>query len=137
MVSQIVAVIAMLIATVLGMVIGAEREMRLKPAGVRTHILVCVGAAMFTLISGIIYPTNPAYIPAYIVTGIGFLGAGMIIKDNKGISGLTTSASVWTTAAVGMAVGAQLYYIAAAGTVITVLVPLIPHPHKVIEKLRE
>lgn len=74
---------------------------------------------------------------AYVITGIGFLGAGMILKDGKhGISGLTTAASVWTTA-VGVAIANNLYVIAAAGTLILVVAPLIPHPHSVEEKMRE
>ncbi len=98
----------LLIALVLGGVIGYEREVHGRPAGLRTHILVCLGAALFTIISDSytgLPSADPTRIAAQIVSGIGFLGAGTIIRQGSIIRGLTTAASLWTVAAIGMAVG--------------------------------
>lgn len=102
--------LALILAVALGGLIGLERELHGHPAGLRTHILVCVGSTLFTLISVQIgavanRPADPGRIAAQIVTGIGFLGAGAIIREGASIRGLTTAASIWTTAAVGLAVG--------------------------------
>lgn len=113
----------LLLAVLLGGLVGWERERQERPAGLRTHILVCVGAALMTLVGDTI-PNNGARIAAQIVTGVGFLGAGTIIRENDTmgtpVRGLTTAASLWATAGVGIAVGlgglsAQL---ATVGTVI-------------------
>jgi putative Mg2+ transporter-C (MgtC) family protein len=124
------------LAGVLGGAIGAEREIRERDAGLRTHLLVAVGAALFTIVSaygwhdfpfsqrnGITY--DPTRIAAQIVTGIGFLGAGAIIRHGLSVRGLTTAASLWVVAAIGIAAGAG-YYSAAVITTVLVLFSLWP-----------
>jgi putative Mg2+ transporter-C (MgtC) family protein len=113
------------IAIVLGAVIGFEREMDRQPAGFRTHALVALGSALFTIISayGFVGAANdPTRIAAQIVTGIGFVGAGTILHHRGSIRGLTTAASLWSAAAVGMAAGAGMLVIAAVGTVLIVVI---------------
>ncbi|MCX6343834.1 MAG: MgtC/SapB family protein, partial [Armatimonadetes bacterium] len=94
-------------SALLGAIIGVERETHGRPAGLRTHILVCVGSTLFTICSYLIAGTHndPGRITAQIVTGIGFLGAGTIIHQGSVVRGLTTAASVWTVAAIGVGVG--------------------------------
>lgn len=93
-------------ATILGGLVGYERERQGKPAGVRTHGMVGLGAALFTVVSLDGFAAgDPARVAAQIVTGIGFLGAGAILHDRTEVRGLTTAASLWVTAAIGMAVG--------------------------------
>ena len=124
------------LAGVFGGAIGAEREIREREAGLRTHMLVSIGAALFTLVSaygfsdfrfsqasGITY--DPTRIAAQVVTGIGFLGAGAIIRQGLSVRGLTTAASLWVVAAIGIATGAG-YYSAAVITTVVVLVSLWP-----------
>jgi putative Mg2+ transporter-C (MgtC) family protein len=114
----------LLVAAVLGSVIGLEREYHDHPAGMRTHLLVSVGAAAFTILSIEAFAApgaDPARIAAQIVTGIGFLGAGAILKDRGSIKGLTTAASLWAVAAVGMASGAAAWGVAVATTAIVVV----------------
>ena len=115
-------------AAILGASIGLEREWRDHPAGMRTHLLVSLGAAAFTVLSIEAFKgpgADPARIAAQIVTGIGFLGAGAILKHGAAIKGLTTAASLWVVAAVGMAAGAGAWGVALATTLI-VLVSLWP-----------
>ena len=97
----------LVVAVVLGGIIGYEREQAAKPAGVRTHGMVCLGAALFTVISlyGFGKTGDPARVAAQIVSGIGFLGAGLILRQRGNVLGLTTAASLWVTAAIGVAVG--------------------------------
>lgn len=115
-------VLRLLLAVVLGGLIGLEREAHGRPAGLRTHILVSLGAALFTVISQSYVGANsdPSRIASQIVSGIGFLGAGTIIRQGSIIRGLTTAASLWTTAAIGMAAGAggSLIYLAIVSSVI-------------------
>jgi putative Mg2+ transporter-C (MgtC) family protein len=124
------------LAAVLGGAIGFERELREREAGLRTHLLVSVGAALFTMVSayawtdwrfsteeGLVF--DPTRIAAQVVTGIGFLGAGAIIRQGLSIRGLTTAATLWVVAAIGMATGAG-YYAAAVITTVLVLVSLWP-----------
>lgn len=118
------------LAALLGGAIGWEREHAHKPAGLRTNLLICVGAALLTDLSVRISalgggPSDPGRISAQIVSGIGFLGAGTIIQARGSVSGLTTAATLWVVAAIGMAVGAGAY-IEATGTAALVLVALIP-----------
>jgi putative Mg2+ transporter-C (MgtC) family protein len=95
------------LAAVLGAAIGLERELSAQPAGLRTHMLVCIGAALFTL-AGVGYDgSDPTRIAAQVVTGIGFLGGGAILREGATVRGLTTAASLWVTAAIGLAVGLQ------------------------------
>src|SRR3989344_1180552 len=119
----------LILAVFLGALIGVEREVAHKSAGMRTHALVALGSALFTvapsLLSG---PTiDPTRIAAQVVTGIGFLGAGIIFFDqsHSRVQGLTTAAGVWTAAAIGMAVGFGLVEVAVWATVLTILVFLV------------
>jgi putative Mg2+ transporter-C (MgtC) family protein len=118
----------LLLAALLGGVVGLERESRNRPAGLRTHVLVCVGSTLLMQLSiGMWLLTasrgngDPGRIAAQVVSGIGFLGAGTILRDGVTIRGLTTAASVWVIAAMGLAVGAGYYMEAIATAVIVVL----------------
>ena len=114
----------LVLAAVLGALIGVEREIRRKPAGLRTHALICMGAALFTVVSGN-FEADPARIASGIVTGIGFLAAGVIFRFENKVHGITTAAEIWALAAVGIAVGAGMY-LAAVATTIIVLLLLVP-----------
>lgn len=117
-------------AALLGAALGFEREIRQKDAGLRTNILISVGAALFTLMSiEISGPSgDPGRIAAQIVTGIGFLGAGAIMRTDSGIQGLTTAATVWVNAAVGVAAGGGEYHLAFIATGITLVALLVLQP---------
>jgi putative Mg2+ transporter-C (MgtC) family protein len=117
------------LSLVCGFAIGVEREARGKPAGISTNSFVIGGAAMFTFISLAVDPNSPARIAAQVVSGVGFLGAGMILKqeDSGKVTNLTTAASVWFAAAIGMAIGFGWYLIALAAAAYAVAVPRIPH----------
>lgn len=117
----------LLLSVLLGFVIGLERKMRSKEAGVRTHTIVCFGAALMTIISKYIGNGDPGRIAAQIVTGIGFLGAGMIVYKQHEVKGLTTAAGVWATAGIGMACGSELWLVAIAATVMMIAVQFIFH----------
>jgi putative Mg2+ transporter-C (MgtC) family protein len=110
--------ILILIAVVLGVLIGAEREYQNKSAGLRTFILVSFGACLFTIISVKTGIQNPDRIAANIVTGVGFLGAGVIWHEPNRISGITTATSIWATASIGLCVGTGQIYLAVIGTVL-------------------
>ena len=114
----------LVLAAILGALIGIEREIRRKPAGLRTHALICMGAALFTIVSGN-FEADPARIAAGIVTGIGFLAAGVIFRFENKVHGITTAPEIWALAAVGIAVGAGMY-LAAVATTIIVLLLLVP-----------
>ena len=117
--------ISILAALLLGGILGLEREYNGKPAGIRTHILICVGAAIFTIISMNITKNTGAdasRIIAQIVTGVGFIGAGAIIQDRGGVYGLTSAAAIWLAAAIGVACGSGFYLLAIAATLIAALV---------------
>ena len=112
------------IALLLAAAVGWERELQRQPAGFRTHALVGLGAATFMVVSGEAFHgpgTDPTRIAAQIVTGIGFIGAGAILRHEGNVRGLTTAASLWTVAAVGMAAGASLYILAVGGTVLAIV----------------
>jgi putative Mg2+ transporter-C (MgtC) family protein len=117
-------VFGIVLAVVLGAAIGVEREFSGKAAGLRTNILICLGAAVFTIISKRMAGENEALtrIAAGVVTGVGFLGAGAIIQDRGGVHGLTTAATIWFMACLGMACGAGLYELAVILTLIAVFV---------------
>ncbi|MCX5997744.1 MAG: MgtC/SapB family protein [Chloroflexi bacterium] len=127
---ELESVLRLLLAAVLGAIIGFQREKAGKPAGLRTHILIAMGSALFTVVSiyGFGSAADPSRIAAGIVTGIGFIGAGVIFRGMRGdkVMGITTAASIWITAAIGIAAGAGLYIIAAAAALVTLLVLLIP-----------
>lgn len=115
-------------SVVCGVLIGIERESRKKSAGVSTHCLVIAGAALFTFLSVAIDPNSPARIAAQVISGVGFIGAGMILKSENGsVTNLTTAAAVWFAAAIGMAIGFGWYVIALVSAVFAVVVPRIPH----------
>lgn len=116
---------AMAWAIILGYIIGAEREIRGKDAGISTHILVIIGATIFTL-AGTFDVTGPTRIAANVVTGIGFLGAGLIFHIEGGVKNLTTASSLWVAAALGVALGFGLYAIAIVAGLLTALIPRIP-----------
>jgi len=108
------------LAAVLGCVIGFEREYRGYPAGVRTMALVCMGSALFSDNTGL-FGGDPSRVAAQVVSGIGFLGAGLIVREGGSVRGITTAATIWTTAAVGMAVGAHVYIVAGFATLFAVI----------------
>jgi putative Mg2+ transporter-C (MgtC) family protein len=122
----------LLLAAALGGIIGLEREMRQKEAGLRTNILIAMGSALFTLMSIEMSPgpdADPTRIAAQIVTGIGFLGGGAILREGTNVRGLTTAATIWMNAAIGVAAGGGRYQLALIATVttlvtLTALVPL-------------
>jgi putative Mg2+ transporter-C (MgtC) family protein len=137
------------VAAGLGGAIGFERELRERQAGLRTHLVVCLGSALFTIVSaygfhefltggGNIVRTDPTRIAAQIVTGIGFLGAGAIIREGLSVRGLTTAATLWVVAAIGMACGAGYYWPAAGATLLTILAlwPLRILAYRTIERIK-
>lgn len=122
---QVVTLLQLILAALLSMIIGIDRESRNQPAGLRTHMLVGMGSCLFTILSYYAFsPSDPARVAAQIVTGIGFLGAGTIIQRDGYPHHLTTAASIWATAAVGMAVGVGAWFLAVGATLViwTVLV---------------
>lgn len=142
------SMLRMLVAMSCGLIIGVERTFRGKPAGVRTNILICLGACLFMIISQFVadqaradgFSTpDPARIAAQVVTGIGFLGAGAILRNQGMISGLTSAASIWAMAAIGLAAGAGLFKLAISAAVLTIisleLFRLIVH-HIRVERFR-
>jgi len=117
MFSELTFLLRLILAFILGAVIGYERERVDKPAGLRTHILVSLGSCLFTILSFAAFPGgDPSRVASYIVAGIGFIGAGTIIQTRERVVGITTAASLWVAASIGMAVGAGFYLIAAVTT---------------------
>jgi putative Mg2+ transporter-C (MgtC) family protein len=124
-------VLRLLLAAALGAAIGYQRERAKKPAGLRTHVLISAGAALFTIASiyGFGIEADPSRIAAGVVAGIGFIGAGAIIRREGGIvEGLTTAATIWAVAAIGLAAGAGLYIVSVATAVVVSIVLFLPHP---------
>lgn len=119
----------LLISVLLGFLIGLERKMRFKEAGIRTHTIVCMGSALMMVISKYAFGSeaDSARVAAQIVSGVGFLGAGMIVFKKHEVHGLTTAAGVWATAGIGMACGARLYILAAGSTAIIIIFQCIFH----------
>jgi putative Mg2+ transporter-C (MgtC) family protein len=124
------------LAAVLGGVLGLEREWHHKSAGLRTNILIAIGAALFTLMSIELTGNtgDPSRVASQIVTGIGFLGAGAILRTNAGVQGLTTAATIWVNAAIGVTVGGGQYHLAFIATAVTLVVLVVLPP---IENLVE
>ena len=117
-----------------GYLIGSERERRGKPAGVSTHTFVIGGAMLFSLLSRALDAGDPGRIAAQIVSGVGFLGAGIILKGDGGqIRNLTTAASIWFSAAIGMCIGFGWYIIALVSVVFSMIVPRLPHATPIVE----
>jgi putative Mg2+ transporter-C (MgtC) family protein len=121
-------IVTMLVSTALGTLVGWERQAGRKPAGLRTHTLVCMGSTLFVLLTihaardfggGNVDPTRIIH---GVVTGVGFLGAGSIMRQEGFVHGLTTAASIWMVAAIGVAVGVHAWTLAVAGTVLTLVV---------------
>lgn len=132
-------IIKLLLAIALGGLIGAEREYRDKAAGFRTIIFICVGSTLFTMMSHkLANNSDPARIAAQIVSGVGFLGAGAILRDQQRVKGLTTAATIWLAAALGMGIGGG-YYLLATVTVGFMLVVLwmFPFLERWIDNVRE
>jgi putative Mg2+ transporter-C (MgtC) family protein len=122
---------SLLLSVLLGAVVGVERELTHKPAGLRTHMLVSLGSCLFTLIS-ISFSVDPARIAAGIVTGIGFIGAGTILAERERVVGITTAASLWVTAAIGLTAGIGDYLLAST---VTVLVLFILFSKMILKKI--
>jgi putative Mg2+ transporter-C (MgtC) family protein len=115
--------IRLVVAAAAGMAVGIERELREQAAGLRTHMVVALGACLFTLVGAFGFggEGDPSRVTAQVVTGIGFLGAGAILREGVSVRGLTTAGSLWVVAAIGCAVGAGLYFASAVATVITLI----------------
>jgi len=120
-------VLRLALAAGLGAALGLEREWRQKPAGLRTNILIALGAALFTILS-LRLGTDTGRIAAQVVTGIGFLGAGAILRSGQSVHGMTTAATIWVNAAIGMAAGAGEFEMATVATVVTLLVLVVLPP---------
>jgi putative Mg2+ transporter-C (MgtC) family protein len=120
----------LLVALLLGAVVGLERQLHRKPAGLRTNILICMGAALFVLIAKHIgaQTDSETRIIQGIVTGVGFLGAGALIHQQNSVHGLTTAATIWLVTAVGIACGERLYGLAVTATVLAIIVLIGLHP---------
>jgi len=138
------------LAAALGSIIGLEREFREREAGLRTHLLVSLGSALFTIVSAfgfhdvlthdpqVVVRLDPSRIAAQIVSGIGFLGAGAIIRQGLSILGLTTAATLWVVAAIGMAAGAGFYSVAIITTVVALVAlwPLRYVAYRMIDRVK-
>jgi putative Mg2+ transporter-C (MgtC) family protein len=120
----LVILLKLVLSVVFGGLVGWQRETRDRPAGLRTHVLVCVGASVYTLASMSFGPeSDPARVAAQVATGMGFLGAGTIIRSGTTVRGLTTAASLWAVAAIGLcvAIGGPAFWVAGISTVIVLL----------------
>jgi putative Mg2+ transporter-C (MgtC) family protein len=118
----VVIIVRLGLSVVFGAVIGMERELAAQPAGLRTHILVALGAALFTLVGTEVAGTDPTRIAAQVVSGVGFLGAGAILREGATVRGLTTAATLWAAAAIGLANGLGAYRSAGVAVIMTLLV---------------
>jgi putative Mg2+ transporter-C (MgtC) family protein len=125
------------LAAALGGALGLERESRHKPAGLRTHMLISLGSALFSILSIELGAGagSPDRIAAQVVTGIGFLGAGAILRSGENVHGLTTAATIWVNAAIGMAAGLGSYTVATVGAAITIVVlAVLPALERFVER---
>jgi putative Mg2+ transporter-C (MgtC) family protein len=128
---QLEMALRLLLAAVLGGIIGFQREMWGKPAGLRTLALIGVGSGLFGVVSLLGFPGgNPSMVAAGVVTGVGFLGAGAILHRHGGVEGLTTAATIWVAAGVGLAAGAGLYILAPLVTVLAFIILLLPQKNQ-------
>lgn len=126
------------IACAMGGAIGLEREYLSKSAGFRTQILICLGSCMFTIFSFLLAHNTPDRIASNIVTGIGFVGAGVIFREDNRVTGLTTAATIWVTAALGMGIGGGYYWICIGGTAMALITLLILKKFEdVIERINQ
>ncbi len=136
--TQFKLLLSLVIAALLGFCIGLERKFRAKEAGIRTHTIVCFGSALMMLISVHAFKgADPARLAAQIVAGVGFLGAGIIVYRKNEVHGLTTAAGVWTTAGIGMACGAELYFLAIGATALLIFFQWLLHRNWAIFKSKK
>lgn len=133
---ELLFIVDVILSLIAGFIIGAERESRGKDAGISTHSLVIMGAMLFTFLSMRVDHSAESRIAAQIVTGIGFLGAGLIIKEGKTVKNLTTAASIWVAGAIGMAFGFGYHLIGLIATIMATVIPRIPNIRKKIHKAR-
>lgn len=134
MITNVDVVIRLVLSLLAGALVGIEREKTRHPAGLRTYMLVSVGSALITVTSITMFPDDPTRITAGIISGIGFLGAGAIFRDKNNVRGLTTAASIWVVAGLGISLGAGLYFIAGAATLAIMLTLFMVKIEKKIEK---
>ncbi|MBP2654912.1 MAG: sapB [Firmicutes bacterium] len=125
-ISEFDIALRLVLASILGGLIGLERESLERPAGLRTHILVCAGSSLIMLVSMVAFsgfdgPKDPGRIAAQVISGIGFLGAGTIIREGVSVRGLTTAASLWVVAGIGLAVGGGMFFAAVVATALVFL----------------
>lgn len=118
-------VIKLIVSLALGCLIGFEREMRKKPAGLRTHVLIAVTATLYTIVSLKYFPQDNARIISNILTGMGFIGAGTIISSKIKVVGITTASTLWFIASIGVLVGVGHYFLAIFSTIITLIVLIV------------
>jgi putative Mg2+ transporter-C (MgtC) family protein len=133
------AFVRLALAAILGGAVGLEREFRHKPAGLRTNMLIALGSALFSILSVELGAGagSPDRIAAQVVTGIGFLGAGAILRSGENVHGLTTAATIWVNAAIGMAAGLGSYTVATVAAAITLSVlALMPVMEKMVDRRR-
>ena len=133
------ALLRLLLAAALGGAVGLEREFRHKPAGLRTNMLIALGAALFSILSVELGAGagSPDRIAAQVVTGIGFLGAGAILRSGENVHGLTTAATIWVNAAIGMAAGLGSYEVATIAAAVTLgVLALMPVMEKIVDRHR-
>lgn len=114
------------LSILIGLIIGVERESRGKDAGISTHMMVIAGAMLFTLLSMNVDPNSTSRIAAQVIVGIGFLGAGLVLKEGEHVKNLTTAASLWYSAALGMSIGFGFYAIAIIGGIAAAVIPRFP-----------
>lgn len=130
--------IKMFLATVMGAIIGFERKSRNKEAGIRTHAIVALASALIMIVSKYGFFDSDKYdaarIASQVVSGIGFLGTGLIFIKNNAVNGLTTAAGIWATAGIGLAMGAGLYAVAICGTLLIVIVQILMHKDTFLSK---
>src|ERR1700753_4248925 len=139
MVSDLEVIIRFCLALLWGAVVGAEREYRGKAAGFRTTIMISIGACFFTMMSiAIGAPANADRIASNIITGIGFLGAGVIFRGENRINGITTAATIWAVAAVGMGIGSGYYFAAGCASVLILFILVVlPYLQRMIDQINQ
>ena len=125
--NELTFIFNVVLSVIVGFAIGIERESRGKDAGISTHTLVIMGSMLFTFLSLQIEPDHSSRIAAQIVTGIGFLGAGLILKEGTTVRNLTTAASLWFAAAIGMAFGFGFYIVGIVSAFVAILILHVPH----------
>ncbi|MEM5793709.1 MAG: MgtC/SapB family protein [Candidatus Aenigmatarchaeota archaeon] len=120
---EVEMVLKLLLSVFLGSLIGYERQIRAKPAGLRTHMLICLGSTLLTIMSLTAFPNaDTSRMAAYIIVGIGFIGGGTIFQFKEKVIGLTTAASLWVVASIGIAVGVGYYLLASIATLIVYII---------------